>query len=494
MLALEVEYLMGRVLATDRGDRARVEWPPHPGRLFSALVAALHEGDLDEAGRAEGRAALEWLETLAPPSLHVDPPGADGVGRAALPCWVPINDPDHRKPEGGFIAEGLRVPRKRAERYFPALTPNDARVWFIWPTAEADDARRAALAGLAERVGYLGHSASPVRVCVRDADIPEPNLVPDEAGAQGLRVPGPGRLARLEETHAASVRLGRRLEPPTGRVARYGLASEVPAEAPAEGLYRIVTILRPVSGPGLPTEAALKLVLAVRGTVLATAADPRRPFISGHEADGTPTHAPHLALAALPDCDHRHADGHLMGLAVLTPRTASADDIDALEEALAALPERVIRLGALGEWRLDFADAAQQTRLPAALRAGTWTRPACEWVSATPVVFGHRPRPGNPAKDATAVLARTCADVGLPAPEVVAVGPFAQCRGIPPASAFRGEHKLFRDASGPRFVAHVGLRFAVPVRGPVVLGAGRFFGMGLFRPLNSRRGATGGEP
>ncbi len=47
MLALEIEYLMGRVLAATREDRRTVEWP-HPSRLFSALVAAYQECDLGQ--------------------------------------------------------------------------------------------------------------------------------------------------------------------------------------------------------------------------------------------------------------------------------------------------------------------------------------------------------------------------------------------------------------------------------------------------------------
>ena len=39
MLALEIECLLGRVLATARDGRDRPEWPPHPGRLFAALLA-----------------------------------------------------------------------------------------------------------------------------------------------------------------------------------------------------------------------------------------------------------------------------------------------------------------------------------------------------------------------------------------------------------------------------------------------------------------------
>ncbi len=45
MLALRVEYLTGVCMATQYDDpgRSTAEWPPHPDRLYSALVAAAAE-------------------------------------------------------------------------------------------------------------------------------------------------------------------------------------------------------------------------------------------------------------------------------------------------------------------------------------------------------------------------------------------------------------------------------------------------------------------
>ena len=68
MLAIEIELLMGRYAATAHHDRGKAEWPPHPARFFSALVAALY--DREEADQDE-RAALLWLEKQGAPSLSV---------------------------------------------------------------------------------------------------------------------------------------------------------------------------------------------------------------------------------------------------------------------------------------------------------------------------------------------------------------------------------------------------------------------------------------
>src|SRR4051794_33462270 len=112
MFVLEVEFLTGRAVATARADRDAPEWPPHPGRLFSALAAAAFECFSDDAGSLEPdfRTALEWLESLQPPSLSV----SDADERVTVPVFVPVNDnavPD-RVPKNGFtpsqVAEGLK--------------------------------------------------------------------------------------------------------------------------------------------------------------------------------------------------------------------------------------------------------------------------------------------------------------------------------------------------------------------------------------------------
>ena len=99
MLALEVEYLTGRSVASMPNDRDQAEWPPHPGRLFMALVAAHMERD---PGDSAERAALLWLEGLSPPEISA----ADADPRDVLEVFVPVNDnfgPD-KVPKGGFSA------------------------------------------------------------------------------------------------------------------------------------------------------------------------------------------------------------------------------------------------------------------------------------------------------------------------------------------------------------------------------------------------------
>ena len=84
MLAIEVNFLTGRYVATAHNDRERSEWPPEPARLFSAMVAAWAEAGEDPAERE----VLEWLEALEPPALTA----SAAVPRRVVSHFVPVND------------------------------------------------------------------------------------------------------------------------------------------------------------------------------------------------------------------------------------------------------------------------------------------------------------------------------------------------------------------------------------------------------------------
>src|SRR5262245_8274219 len=159
MLALEVEFLLGRYAAADFRDRDRPEWPPHPARRVSALVAAAHGSGLAESARA----ALLWLETLSPPLVCAE--AAPGV-QTPVTAFVPVNDPK----------DDLRPQRtERRPRSFPSVVLQaPSQVHFLWPEAQPDALLKQLLGSVAGHVAYLGSSRSPVRVRLTD-DPPAPN-------------------------------------------------------------------------------------------------------------------------------------------------------------------------------------------------------------------------------------------------------------------------------------------------------------------------------
>lgn len=460
MFALEVEYLMARVIASVHNDRTMVEWPPHPARLFSALVAAYKECDLGDGARA----ALEWLETLPEPRIYAKPPEHEGAVRDTHGIFVPVND-----------SSTIPERRPRQVRWFPAFTPQDAHVWFIWNDVAEAEQHVGALQRIAENVTYLGHSMSPVRVCVSDA-VPEPTMIPDRTGNIMLRTTGKGRLRHLEETYRLREK-NVTIQPHLGRVTRYRLSGEVQAKR-SESLFRHAFVFERVDGPALPVESTAKLTGTVRKAILDLYPDPVPEVISGHEADGKQSDRPHLAVTPLPDVGHRYADGHIMGFALWLPLDLQTEILNTLEDALLGLDS--LTLGKHGVWKIRQVSADIATRAAAGLRLTTYTKPHQTWASVTPVVFGRFPKKSQvgPGKDGGKIFAELCDLIGLPKPVEARLGSVSAFHGAPKASECVPSERFTN-----RLRAHVVIRFPEPVDGPLLIGAGRYIGFGLCRPL-----------
>ena len=183
-VSLRIEFLTGSVHAADGANRVEPEWPPHPMRLFAALVAAhfQHDGGPDE------RQLLELLESLPAPTLTF----GDACTRNTGVTYVPVNDDDKAMmfaqqkgsqkkgtAEIAFhppIGRGWRLNRFRSGRSFPVVTPFEPVIYFHWHDAHLHE-QRATLQRLAERVPYLGRSSSVVRLSVVD-DAPPATLQP----------------------------------------------------------------------------------------------------------------------------------------------------------------------------------------------------------------------------------------------------------------------------------------------------------------------------
>jgi CRISPR-associated protein Csb2 len=196
---------------------------------------------------------------------------------------------------------------------------------------------------------------------------------------------------------------------------------------------------------------------------------PIQALLSGHDAAGSPLLHPHLAILPLASVGRPGADGRLNGLAVAVPRTTSEDD-----QRLALQTVRKIRrlvLGRLGVWNV----APGWVEKPEAWTA--WPAGSSHWSTVTPIAYDAHPKaPGELA----AMIARACAHVGLPEPREVIATQVSAHAGTPPAHAFP---RLRRKDGHERRHSHFIVTFDRPVVGPLLLGAGRYRGYGLLRPL-----------
>ncbi|MEW6249644.1 MAG: type I-U CRISPR-associated protein Csb2 [Planctomycetota bacterium] len=506
MFSIAVRYLNGWAMATHPTDRGRAEWPPHPDRLFMALVAAAAE-------EARFDDALRWLEAQPPPGLHA----SAHEQREVVTSYVPVNDPEIARPKSGrnekllarigaltSLAEakssGLELLpefRVRQPRTFPVAIPHDPNVHFVYaddpPTQVSEQ-----LAFLCTRVTRVGHSASLVQ-CWLETKPPAASWVPSDGAAQlRLRVPSPGRLQQLRDLFALNAEQGTDLRPTPGIWAGYSR----PLTAPPPGLAGSVfdpafLLLRPVPDElrRPPLVAALQIVNALRG-LLMSATDPSElpQGLSGHTSDGQPLERPHLAIAPLPFVGHEHADGRLMGLALILPRVG-ADAVsvaDALNrrlytpDGLESAP-LTLRMGTAGEWTLEASDDFG----PSSCRPESWIgapHGARVWGSVTPIALDRHakgPLSHAVAAELAAGISEMCVRIGLPRPEAVEVSGVSLHRGVPCSGEFP---RLARKDGTLRRQTHAVIRFGQPVIGPVLLGAGRYRGYGLCKPWTSAGG------
>ncbi|MEO2092261.1 MAG: type I-U CRISPR-associated protein Csb2 [Gemmataceae bacterium] len=503
MFALEVEYLTGRAVATARHAREEAEWPPHPSRLFSALVDAAFQHTSDDGVDLPGpvRDALEWLESLEP---HPAIAATDAEFRKAVGTFVPTND-DNRQEKVvkekrtiyPVISDGIGVRRVRAERRFPTAIPDSPIVHFIWRESPGAERHRAVLEALASEVTYLGHSSSLVRVAVTDEPGPA-TYEPHPGGRHSIRVPTRGRLCELESLFRRSARPSPGVSVTYRKIAEQEPTPTATVDGRAFGDIVVCELDR--SGPFLPLSGSVKLLRAVRGALIrATDADTPavKSLVSGHAAGFEPSQEEHVAYIPLANVGFPYSDGRVMGFGVVLPRQLDrfSEERRAVMRAVAGL--RSIHIEGGHEWNV----AMPTDDVPKSLQTGAYSGPAKTWATVTPVLCDRYPkqRDGERVEDIIAdsvervVGARPVVSLirsgkhpfrvqaeTEPASdrEALKAGVFSPLTGVPPSHTFPNRRK---EGDQPRHRVHAMLEFEQPVRGPIIACAGRYFGLGLFR-------------
>lgn len=499
MLVFEIEYLTGVSVSASPYHREVVEWPPHPDRLFQALVAAWGRQEPTDDGE---RAALEWLEGIDSKNIAISSPS--GNARDILTVFVPPND---LETKGKFkdkapkaLAPTLRVipefRKNRQPRSFPSVTLpqcQEGLLHYSWSMSESElpqlQTHKPALSRLASEVTYIGHSHSLVRVHVVERMPDVPNLSWMKGAPSSLRVPYPGRFKELRKAFVRTQETGQDIRPKPSLAAQVFTA--VKADQPMTCFdNRNITVLADAGGYA-PTLAAFPLVARrLRDALLQCMPEGRAipTLLSGHEPDGTPTLSAHLAIIPFADVGWAYSSGRLLGLGLLWPREVSTENRRAVLQGIAAFLQRdageagLLHFGRSGSWKIAL---TPDVRL-ASLRPDRYTRPVRRWGTVLPMVLDRHPkkRPGATLAD---IITRSCLNIGIPevaldgldvelhkhspiksAPSVKEV-----CASLPQDSPYQG-----------KALVHVAITFASPVAGPLLLGAGRFRGLGLCLPLD----------
>ncbi|HXF97373.1 MAG TPA: type I-U CRISPR-associated protein Csb2 [Gaiellaceae bacterium] len=452
-LAIEVRFLLGSFAASDGHDLTPPEWPPAPARVFSALVAACE---------AEHSEALSWLERQGPPLIHA----AEAEVGEPQPFWLVTN---------ALGAGSARHPaRGNVQRSRYRLHAQDPVVVYSWPDAAPTLPLVEALDDAAKRVHYLGRPISPVAVRVHQHLVHgEDAWAPGEDALETrrLRVPYPGYLAELEAAYEA----GTRVDPPVYETYRRGSAEPAfppPGETSSPWPHLLVLPLR--TDAWIPGERALDVADALRSAILDLIGTDITPRVAGH---GVPP--PHAAYLAFPDVGHEHADGHLLAVGIALPPDPDAvrqvrRALDPHEAGSYAITLRNVR--AFGALRFERV-RGHSSRVPWGARRERWIGPATRWRTVLPAVLDRAP--SRRLSEEEAVL-ETLSNLSLDAEVLRAeahLGPIA--RGD---LALRPSQTRRRPEDRIRPYRHLRVEFDRPVRGPLMIGALRHFGMGLCAP------------
>lgn len=525
MTTLGIHYLTGYVVANDRTQSERPEFPPHFGRVFMAMAAAYFE----TRGNEEERAALEWLEAAGAPSIKAGtgyPRSANSSSRyEPVKTYVPVND--KLEPGAGILL------RSRQSRSFPTMRLDDPFVYLRWQ-ADIPEDLRGALERLCRKVTRIGHSSSLVQMWLADeAAVPDVECwQPDDTSSDmRMRIAEPGTLAYLESAFRQKEieefwRLSASLETATGKLKKEIKArlQEFPKEGPTPArpiLTRWQGYVKPAKSdektdihqspfdPDLiiftpkveqrvfGLEATVQLTSALRDASMKAVGQNVPEWLSGHQADGKSSLKPHAAFFPLPFVGAKYADGHIMGLAMAVPReieSGSETREAVLRRVIAPLlfndsgEEKAVKLWrnkdghAVWEWKLE---REKRDFPPVSLRARTWTRASKEWASVTPVVLHHYPKRGR-ENDVERIVLEAFESAGLPCPVSLRVQPVSFFEGAGHVKSMpeftEGGEKMCR------YQVHVVARFETPVQGPVLVGRGRFRGYGLMRPVEAQHG------
>lgn len=521
-LTLSLQFPTGRYVAASWGDKDEVEWPPHPARLCLALIDVLHKSGNSQTHRE----ALQWLTQQVPPEIVIPVPEHADV-RLLDGIYVPQNPAQ---------ADGVKHPRK--PRSFPSvfLDADTPTVFFHWPKAEVTPDLRENLAQLVSNLPRFGHSSSLVIGLISEDTPPNGNrwrvIFPTTKDYLGtpefrLRVGWDGLLKSAEDAFDADGRAeemsrliaaakrtakpDKSLKPaasPRGRHDprhRWQGYIEEYHKAPQRTCWdRRILILTQTGGDRLGLVTTLQLAEIFHKTLLDRwsrnpSAGPLPPWLSGHlvgekGARTGPAASTHLAVFPLPFVGMPHATGHLMGIGLALPAPDHIGmDVATFRiqwrQALAALLDDKGQLELSPpdkSWTIQLSpDASPDPRQ--ALRPTRWTQASSIWTTVTPIILDRHPKPHfnkNPEawrESCSSIIQTACERIGLPKPIEIDVSRQSRLVGVPPASSFVAP--AARPGRPERFHVHASIKFAEPVEGPLLLGAGRYRGYGLCLPI-----------
>lgn len=458
-LVLEARFLAGTYGGT--------EWPPSPFRLLQAIVAGC---------RSIEAPGLDWLERQAPPQILATDEPAVTRFRRSIP-----NNADPRKPQAALSLRQV-VQRRVSDpvRYCYALRSETDRL-----SAERVITSAAAVhtLGTGEDMcavqGIVAasppESAGTLRLWAPAGPGSRPVLAEHEVV---LRCPVPGSLASLEERfqqfqhrlNAGERGFARPVSAPAlHATVVYAPAGLVPRTAAFP--FRFVVPDGSRQGLSFPPSEAVVIAGRLRHVAMRVAAA-HCPELADFAAGYGPEEDRNgrMSWVPLPSIGHRHADG-LVRRGLWLARASDAGLLGRLVEAVG--PDGVPLVDEATGGCIAMAqpvDAAEEPVL------GAYLARARRWDTVTPVILPADYDRGN-LRVMTRLAHKAVREAGID-PGLIASVEFSKT-GFSRQAVRIQDLRLKEWSARHLILYHLRLTFVEAIRGPIVLGRGRHFGLGL---------------
>lgn len=501
---IEVRFLHRRY-------HGRGGWPPTPLRLFQAITAGALSGRWAAENRPATEAVLRWLEGLGAPARVIGHPGR---GLRPYRLAVPNNQADRHIPalRKGARLDNLLRQDKELKQVQPVAVDRQPLV-YAWEIGAEQETQAEATRRIVRRLVALGtgldHAVADVRLC------PEPP--PAGMTEHDIReAPCAGTLDSLIARHRAGL----------DRLAGGGLRENLPPlrhdgggrgrTQPRALLFSLRTPADADSDQPLPVapEATAVLAYAVRQELARQLREPLTRlsptpappfsaedvelFVLGRGA-GPNDKERRVSVLPLPSIGHEHADGLLRRVLVVIPMACPmAPEI--ARRALSNAEIVVERFDEKPHVRLRLVPADQEDDPREQMMLRRYIGEARVWRTVSPIILpggGSKSRAvADPAERAAldprrrcrqeALVCRAIKDAGLDATAVVTLRLRREPFGAHQPRADAG-WQLPRNSEGRRWLAgkhrlHAEIMFATKRSGPLVLGDGRYLGLGLMQP------------
>ncbi|MEM9692648.1 MAG: type I-U CRISPR-associated protein Csb2 [Myxococcota bacterium] len=485
-LVIAVRWHQGRYEGTGH-------WPPSPARLFQALVAGV--GSRAEWSQ-DDTDAFRWLERLDPPVVAAPP---HTVGQRFRE-FLPNNDLD---AVGGDPRNIAKI-RGATKDIRPVLFDERRPVLYAWSLEPGNDGPLNHVLGAANFLFQLGRGRDMAWAWgeVMPSDVLErtlleysgPVLRPAREGRMSLRVPTRGSLKSLHRRYQAYgqrfdyKRSGQKVSTILRQVPAPSFALSGYGASPRRQLYELHRVGEPGFAPQA-VENAVAIATAVRDAAanrLAKALPGDGGPVAVRALTGKPRDrvlpiAARIKVIPLASIGHDHADRQLRRILVEIPDQCPTPYLD-IEWALSGLMLSMPGADA------PFATltAASGEAMLAHYGIG---RPSTVWRTVTPVAVpsrgddpGSEPRRNGRQRHSSERRVAHALRQALRHAEVSTDIERIRVQKEP----FEAHGRRAEEFAAARFHAtdlwHVEICFAESVDGPLVVGNGRFLGLGLLAP------------